>query len=82
MSHETRHALASLMRSDDTNDALDEIARMIGEVDALDLSLDLDDENRLDLDLDLIDARAIDVIYYFDVSACESLDDLIDNLDR
>jgi hypothetical protein len=69
------------MRSNDTNDALDEISRMIGEVsepDALDLAMTDD----LDLDLDMVDASMIDSVYYFDVSALADLDDEIDSLQR
>ena len=51
MSHESRYALRLLSASPDTLDALDEIARMMGGIDALDLDVEINDCDALDLDV-------------------------------
>jgi hypothetical protein len=75
MSHATSHALAFILNSHDpiTEINLDEID---DNTDALDLAT-------VDLDLDSLDVWHVDPIFYFDNSACDSLDDAtFDMFDR
>ena len=50
MSHATRHALREITMSHDTLDALEDIARMMGGIDTLDLDID-DLDDAIDLDI-------------------------------